>query len=70
MLEIAADAGKEDLLRAGLKGPTVVASVGPVCSRRLREAGIQVDLEPEHPHMGNLVIAVAEYFESGRVGVG
>ncbi len=70
LLDIAADAGKEDLLRAGLNGPTVVASVGPVCSRRFREAGIKVDVEPEHPHMGNLVIAVAEYFESGRVGVG
>ncbi len=41
----------------------VVASVGPVCSRRLREAGIAVDVEPEHPHMGNLVLALAEYFQ-------
>ena len=41
----------------------VVASVGPVCSRRLREVGIAVDVEPEHPHMGNLVLALAEYFQ-------
>ena len=41
----------------------VVASVGPVCSRRLREAGIAVDVEPEHPHMGNLVLALADYFQ-------
>ncbi len=42
----------------------VVASVGPVCSRRLREAGIAVDVEPEHPHMGSMVIALAEYFQA------
>lgn len=40
----------------------VVASVGPVCSRRLREAGIAVDVEPDHPHMGNMVLALADYW--------
>ncbi len=44
------------------KAGAVVASVGPVCSRRLREAGIPVDVEPEHPHMGSLVLALAERF--------
>jgi uroporphyrinogen-III synthase len=68
LLDIAADAGQEKSLREGLNGPTVVASVGPVCSRRLREAGIKVDVEPDHPHMGNLVLAVAEYFEARGVG--
>jgi uroporphyrinogen-III synthase len=68
LIDIATRAGKEDSLRASLKGPVVVASVGPVCSRRLREAGIKVDVEPEHPHMGNLVLAVAEYFQQ-RVGL-
>ena len=68
LLGIAADAGKEESLRAGLNESTVVASVGPVCSRRLREAGIQVDVEPDHPHMGNLVLAISEYFEAREVG--
>lgn len=63
LLTIAKDAGKEEALRDSLNGPLVVASVGPVCSRRLREAGINIDVEPEHPHMGNLVLAVAEHFE-------
>ena len=63
LLTIAGEAGKEESLRASLSGSAVVASVGPVCSRRLQEAGIKVDVEPEHPHMGNLVIAVAEHFE-------
>jgi uroporphyrinogen-III synthase len=68
LMDIASRSGKEDSLRASLEEPVLVASVGPVCSRRLRETGIKVDVEPEHPHMGNLVIAVAEYFQQ-RVGV-
>lgn len=63
LLTIAGNAGKEEFLRESLNGPVVVASVGPVCSRRLQETGIKIDVEPEHPHMGNLVLAVAEYFQ-------
>ena len=63
LLDIAGRAGKAESLRQSLAGPVVVASVGPVCSRRLREAGITVDVEPEHPHMGNLVMSVAEHLE-------
>jgi uroporphyrinogen-III synthase len=66
LLTIASHAGKEESLQESLNGPVVVASVGPVCSRRLREAGIKVDVEPEHPHMGSLVLAVAEYFQERR----
>ncbi len=73
LLSIAANAGKEANLRAAL-GPeilengknertgAVVASVGPVCSRRLREAGIPVHMEPAHPHMGSMILALADYF--------
>lgn len=73
LLTIAAKAEKETALRAALgadtraadgdrNGGAVVASVGPVCTRRLKEAGIPVDVEPEHPHMGSMVLALAEYF--------
>ena len=51
-------------MRDSLAGPVLLASVGPVCSRRLREAGFGVNLEPEHPHMGSLVVAIAEHFEA------
>ena len=37
----------------------IVASIGPVCSEALRHHGLPVDLEPEHPKMGHLVVAVA-----------
>ena len=65
LIEIAASAGLEESLRRSLDGAVAVASVGPVCSTKLREQGIAVDVEPDHPHMGNLVLAVAEYFGDG-----
>ena len=63
LIAIAAGAGREASLRASLGRAVAVASVGPVCTRKLQEVGIGVDIEPDHPHMGNLVLAVAEYFE-------
>jgi len=68
LLTIAGHVGKEELLRGSLNGTVVVASVGPVCSRRLRARGIKVDVEPEHVHMGNLVMALADYFETLNSG--
>lgn len=63
LLAIADAGGREGSLRRSLAGPVAVASVGPVCTRKLIESGIGVDVEPNHPHMGNLVMAVAEYFD-------
>ena len=74
LLTIAGKAGRELELRESLgangaqagarrSGKPAVASVGPVCSRRLREAGLPVDVEPEHPHMGSMVVALAEFLE-------
>ncbi len=61
LLSIAAQAGKEESLRGLLAlGPAVVASVGPVCTKRMLESGFRVDVEPDHPHMGNLILALAE----------
>jgi uroporphyrinogen-III synthase len=37
----------------------VVASIGPVCSETLHRHGLPVDLEPDHPKMGHLLVAVA-----------
>ena len=68
LLAIASQEGLEEALRSSLeRAPVVIASVGPVCSRRLAEAGIRIDVEPEHPHMGNLVMALGDYFQTGRV---
>ena len=71
LVAIAARAGKEDSLRESLGTPSVVvASVGPVCTRGLAATGIKVDVEPDHPHMGNLIQALAEHLERGLVAKG
>ncbi len=44
---------------------TVVASIGPTTSEMLRDHELPIDLEPEHPKMGQLVIAAAE--QSGEI---
>ena len=65
LLSIAENAGKEASLRSLLaEGPGVVASVGPVCTKRMLEAGFRVDVEPDHPHMGNLILALAQRLNS------
>ena len=68
LLSIAAQLGKEGSLRTSLANPDVLlASVGPVCTKRMMEEKLRVDIEPEHPHMGNLVLAVAERLNSDYV---
>jgi len=37
----------------------VIASIGPTASETIRDEGLPVDVEPEHPKMGHLVQAVA-----------
>ena len=78
LLTIAAKAGQESELRQCLgrtetanaipgQPGVAVASIGPVCTRRLTDAGLRVDVEPEHPHMGNMVLALADYFAPAQV---
>ena len=68
LLAIAAQSGKEESLRNILsQGTVIVASVGPVCTKRMIEAGFRVDVEPDHPHMGNLILALAEHLAPDRV---
>lgn len=49
----------EPKLRESLR-QMVVASVGPTTSEMLRDCELPVDIEPEHPKMGPLVMAAAE----------
>jgi uroporphyrinogen-III synthase len=59
LLQIAKDMKQEDALRRALSR-IVVASIGPTTSERLREHGIEPDMEPSHPKMGFLVSEAAE----------
>src|SRR5918912_1171578 len=47
-----------EALRRHLRA-TIVASVGPVCTRALQAHGVQVDVEASPPKMGPLVAALA-----------
>ena len=44
---------REEWLAAARK--TVIVSIGPTASERLRGFGLPVDCEPSHPHMGHMV---------------
>ena len=62
LLQVAADMNLAAPLRAALKSGVVVAAIGPVCRAALEEAGIATDVEPEHPKMAALVVAVVRHF--------
>lgn len=60
LLQVAAELGLTDGVRAGL-GRATVASIGPTTSEALRRQGIRIDLEPSHPKMGFLVREAAAH---------
>ena len=64
LLEVAANLRLEDKVIAMLRTHVIVGSVGPTTSETLREHGLPVDIEPEHPKMGHLVNALAEGWRS------
>jgi uroporphyrinogen decarboxylase len=59
VLQVAGREGIEPGLREAMAERMVVGSVGPTTSEALREHGLPVDIEPEHPKMGHLVAALA-----------
>lgn len=52
-------AGDDAARVAGALSRMLVASIGPVCTRALERRGVRVEVEPEHPRMGQLVLAAA-----------
>jgi uroporphyrinogen-III synthase len=59
LFEVAEDQGLGDELRRALANDVLVVSIGPTTSESLKEAGLSVDLEPVHPKMGHVVLAIA-----------
>jgi len=59
LFQVAHRQGLSDQLREAFRR-VVVASIGPTASAALREHGLQVDLEPQHPRMGFLVKEAAD----------
>jgi uroporphyrinogen-III synthase len=59
LLRLAEEMNLESRLRRGLER-VAVGSIGPITSEELREHGLRVDFEPEHPKMGFLVNEAAQ----------
>ncbi len=57
LLRVAEERGMTDALRRGLQR-VVVASVGPLTSEALVAAALPPDIEPEHPKLGHLMVAL------------
>jgi uroporphyrinogen-III synthase len=66
VLQIAAAEGVEDAVHSALERHVVVGSIGPTTSAALRDHGLPVDIEPEHPKSGHLVAAVAAGWRSAK----
>jgi uroporphyrinogen-III synthase len=58
LLQIADERGMTERLRAGF-ARLVIASVGPLTTEALKAAGLPPDIEPEHPKLGHLMVALA-----------
>lgn len=58
---IAEKMGMAQDLAAALQTKTIVASIGPTCTGVLQGYGITPHVMPEHPKMGHLMRALAEY---------
>jgi uroporphyrinogen-III synthase len=63
LFQIAARAGKTRALTDALNTKVVVGAVGPVCASALRDAGVIPHVQPAHPKMGALIVALADYYE-------
>ncbi len=59
LLEVAAAEGMEGPLREALGRSVIVGSVGPTTTETLKAQGLPVDIEPDHPKMGHLILALA-----------
>jgi uroporphyrinogen-III synthase len=70
LYQVAEGMGAErDLVRA-LNGRVVVAAVGPTCSAILQSHGVRVQVVPEHPKMGPLIVTLMRHLDTraGRRG--
>ncbi|MGA2715995.1 MAG: uroporphyrinogen-III synthase [Bryobacteraceae bacterium] len=60
LFQIAGEMGIETEVRNSLANHAALASVGPIMTAALEEAGLPVDIVPTHPKMAGLVKAAAE----------
>jgi uroporphyrinogen-III synthase len=63
LFQVADRLGRTSQLADALSRTVVVAAVGPVCAAALRSYGVVPHVQPSHPKMGPMLIALADYFE-------
>lgn len=63
LFHIADTLDRRDALADALNRRVVVAAVGPVCAAALRSFGVIPHVQPSHPKMGPMMIALADYFD-------
>jgi uroporphyrinogen-III synthase len=66
LFDVAERLGLKEQLKTALGCRVVVASVGEVTSRALREEGVIANVEPPEAKMGPMVKALCDHFESRR----
>ncbi len=57
---------EQDLVRT-LNERIVVAAVGPTCQAILRVHGVEVDVVPDHPKMGPLIVSLMRHLDRSAV---
>src|SRR6266850_7967639 len=63
LFQIADTLDRRSALADALNRRVVVAAVGPVCAAALRSFGVIPHVQPSHPKMGPMMIALADYFD-------
>jgi len=68
LLQIAERVGADRDLVEMLNARVVVAAVGPTCHAILRVHGVDVDVMPDHPKMGPLIVSLMRHLERSPAG--
>jgi uroporphyrinogen-III synthase len=63
LFQVAERSGREADLVSALNARTVVAAVGPTCHAILQAHGVDVQVMPDHPKMGPLVVALMRHLD-------
>lgn len=63
LFQLAEAQGCAESLRVALNERVVTVSIGPTCSAALCALGVTPQVEPEHPKMGPMVLALGKYFD-------
>ena len=63
LFQIAENLDQRQALADALNTKVIVAAVGPVCATALRSFGVIPHVQPSHPKMGPMMIALADYFD-------